>query len=279
MMNNSEEIKRVVQDKYAAIAERGTMPDGSSPSAILCCGEGDCSFAEDYTQVGGYQSEADLGLGCGLPTEHAHIKAGNTVVDLGAGAGNDCFVARSLVGDVGRVIGVDMTPAMIDKARQNAKKLGYDNVEFRYGEIEDLPIKDNTADVVVSNCVLNLVPDKAKAFQETYRILKPGGHFSISDVVLRGDLPHALRASAELYAGCVAGALPQTAYLEEVTQAGFQNVQIQKEHRIDLSDELLREHLSEAEMSGFKEGGQGIFSITVYAEKPNDSCEPESGCC
>ena len=276
-MKNPEELKQAVQEKYAAIAERGTQPDGSSPSAILCCGEGDSSFAEDYTQVAGYQSEADLGLGCGLPTEHAHMKEGDTVVDLGSGAGNDCFVARSVVGESGQVIGVDMTPAMIDKARQNTKKLSFDNVTFHYGEIEDLPLEENVADVVVSNCVLNLVPDKTQAFRETYRILKPGGHFSISDVVLRGNLPEGLRESAELYAGCVAGALPQEEYLKEIEQAGFQRIQIQKEHRITLSDELLREHLSEEELGRYKENESGIFSITVYAEKPKDCCGPE--CC
>lgn len=275
-MKNSEEIKQVVQDKYAAIAQQGALPDGSTPSVILCCGEGNGSFAEDYSQVAGYQSEADLGLGCGLPTEHAHIQAGDTVVDLGSGAGNDCFVARSLAGESGQVIGVDMTPAMIDKARQNARKLGFGNVTFRYGEIEDLPLEDNLADVVVSNCVLNLVPDKAKAFQETYRILKPGGHFSISDVVVRGNLPEGLRESAELYAGCVAGALPQKEYLQAIGQAGFDRIQVQKEHRITLSDELLREHLSEEEISNFKASSSGIFSITVYAEKPKDHREPES---
>ena len=271
-MKNPEEIKQLVQNKYAAIAERGTLPDGSSPSAILCCGEGNGSFAEDYSKVSGYKSEADLGLGCGLPTEHAHIKAGDTVVDLGSGAGNDCFVARSLVGETGQVIGVDMTPAMIDKARQNARKLGFGNVTFRYGEIEDLPLEDNLADVVVSNCVLNLVPDKARAFAETYRILKPGGHFSISDVVVRGNLPEGLRASAELYAGCVAGALPQEDYLQTIEDAGFERVQIQKEHQINLSDELLREHLSEEEIASFKTGDTGIFSITVYAEKTEGRC-------
>ncbi len=271
-MKDPKEIKQVVQDKYAAIAQRGTLPDGSSPSAILCCGEGDGSFAEDYSQVSGYESEADLGLGCGLPTEHAHLKAGDTVVDLGSGAGNDCFVARSLVGESGQVIGVDMTPAMIDKARQNARKLGFGNVTFRYGEIEDLPLEDNLADVVVSNCVLNLVPNKARAFAETYRILKPGGHFSISDVVVRGDLPDALRASAELYAGCVSGALHQQEYLHIIQQSGFQNVRIQKEHAITLSDELLREHLSEEEITLFKTSDLGIFSITVYAEKTKGCC-------
>ncbi len=181
-------------------------------------------------------------------------------------------MARSVVGDTGQVIGVDMTPAMIDKARQNARKLGFGNVTFRYGEIEDLPLEDCLADVVVSNCVLNLVPDKARAFAETYRILKPGGHFSISDVVVRGNLPDALRASAELYAGCVSGAFPQQEYLQTIQQAGFQNVRIQKEHTITLSDELLREHLSEEEVALFKTSDLGIFSITVYAEKTKGCC-------
>ena len=276
-MKNPEEIKQLVQDKYGSIAEQGTLPDGTRPSNILCCGEGDSSFAENYAQVAGYQSDADLGLGCGLPTEHAHINEGATVVDLGSGAGNDCFVARSLVGESGQVIGVDMTPKMIDKARQNAKKLGYDNVTFHYGEIEDLPLKSDIADVVVSNCVLNLVPNKTQAFRETFRILKPGGHFSISDVVIRGELPEGLRESAELYAGCVAGALPQEEYLQEVTQAGFQNIQIQKERRITLSDELLSEYLPAEEIDRFKESNVGIFSVTVYAEKPKGERGP--GCC
>lgn len=267
-MKDSSALKQIVQEKYAAIAQQDENTPGNC-SDDTCCGTEYSSFSEDYTALSGYQSDADLGLGCGLPTEYAHIQEGNTVVDLGSGAGNDCFVARSLVGERGRVIGVDMTPAMIDKARQNARKLGYSNVTFRYGEIEQLPLEENVADVVVSNCVLNLVPDKAQAFQETFRILKPGGHFSISDVVLRGELPEGLRESAELYAGCVSGALLQEDYLQEITQAGFRNVQIQKERRITLSDELLSEYLSADEIDRFKERDTGIFSITVYAEKPN----------
>ena len=276
-MKNSEELKQIVQDKYATIAQQSGATSEESCCDNTCCGAEYSTFNEDYTELAGYQSDADLGLGCGLPTEYAHIKEGDTVVDLGSGAGNDCFVARSLVGETGQVIGVDMTTAMIDKARQNARKLGYHNVTFRYGEIEELPLEENTADVVVSNCVLNLVPDKARAFQETLRILKPGGHFSISDVVVRGELPAGLRESAELYAGCVSGALLQEDYLQKVAQAGFQNIQVQKERRITLSDELLSEYLPAEELSRFKESKVGIFSITVYAEKAKDG--GESDCC
>ena len=267
-MKNPKELKQIVQDKYAAVAQQNSPSDESCCADSACCSADESFIGEDYTTLDGYQPNADLGLGCGLPTEHAHIKEGDTVVDLGSGAGNDCFVARSLVGDSGQVIGVDMTSAMIDKARQNAQKLGYDNVTFRYGEIEQLPLEDDVADVVVSNCVLNLVPDKARAFQETFRILKPGGHFSISDVVLRGELPEGLRESAELYAGCVSGALPQGEYLQEIEKAGFRSIQLQKERRITLSDKLLGEHLTAEEISHFKESDMGIFSITVYAEKP-----------
>ena len=266
-MKNAEEIKQVVRDKYASLAQPTIATGGTSCCGVANCGEEVSNFAEDYHALNGYQPEADLGLGCGLPTEYAHLNEGDTVVDLGSGAGNDCFVARSVVGDSGQVIGVDMTPAMVDKARQNAQKLGYTNVTFQLGEIEQLPLNDNLADVVVSNCVLNLVPNKARAFQETFRILKPGGHFSISDVVLRGSLPEGLQESAELYAGCVTGALPQNEYLQQVEVAGFQNIKVQKERRITLSDELLGAYLPVEELSRFRESEVGIFSVTVYAEK------------
>ena len=269
-MRNPEELKQVIRAKYAALAQPTAIPDNTSCCGVECCGEEVSNFAEDYTSLAGYQPDADLGLGCGLPTEYAQLKEGDTVVDLGSGAGNDCFVARSVVGESGQVIGVDMTPMMVDKARQNTRKLGYDNVTFRYGEIENLPLEDNTVDVVVSNCVLNLVPDKARAFQETFRIIKPGGHFSISDVVLRGELPEGLRESAELYAGCVAGALPQDEYLQAVEKAGFERIEVQKERRITLSDELLSEHLSAEDIERFKQSDVGVFSITLYAEKPKD---------
>jgi arsenite methyltransferase len=228
-MKNSEEIKQVVREKYSEIAQQSKTQNASS-----CCGVGGCNtvdytiFSDDYSQLAGYHEGADLGLGCGLPTEFAQIKTNDTVVDLGSGAGNDCFVARSLTGPAGTVIGIDMTQAMIVKARENASKLGFDNVQFRLGDIEDLPLQNNIADVVVSNCVMNLVPDKSKAFAETYRILKPGGHFSISDVVLEGALPLGLQQAAEMYAGCVSGALQKTNYLDIIQQAGFTNISIQK---------------------------------------------------
>jgi ubiquinone/menaquinone biosynthesis C-methylase UbiE len=234
-------------------------------------------MADDYTKLEGYVADADLGLGCGLPTEHALIKPGDTVVDLGSGAGNDCFVARSLNGEKGRVIGVDFTERMIEKAKANATKLGYSNVEFRQGDIENLPLAGGIADVVVSNCVLNLVPNKAQAFAETFRILKVKGHFSVSDIVLSGNLPEGLQKSAEMYAGCVSGAIHKEEYLSIIKEAGFKNIIIQKEKRINLPDEILKEYLSAAEMEEFKTGKTGIFSITVFAEKPEACCAP--GCC
>jgi len=235
-------------------------------------------MADDYTKLQGYIADADLGLGCGLPTEHALIRPGDTVVDLGSGAGNDCFVARSLAGETGRVIGIDFTERMIEKAKENAMKLGFDNVEFRQGDIENLPLAGGIADVVVSNCVLNLVPNKAQAFAETFRILKPKGHFSVSDIVLSGDLPQGLQQSAEMYAGCVSGAIQKEEYLSIIQKAGFKNIIVQKEKRISLPDEILQQYLGIAEMEEFKTGKAGIFSITVFAEKPEGAC-CAPGCC
>jgi ubiquinone/menaquinone biosynthesis C-methylase UbiE len=234
-------------------------------------------MADDYSNLKGYAADADLGLGCGLPTEFALIKEGDTVVDLGSGAGNDCFVARSIAGEKGKIIGIDFTVKMIEKAHLNADKLGYKNVEFRQGDIENMPIAGGVADVVVSNCVLNLVPDKKQAFAETFRILKKGGHFSVSDIVLVGELPEGLRKSAEMYVGCVAGAIQKEEYIGIIKEAGFKEIKIQKEKRIELPDEILKDYLSEAEIKEFKEGKSGIFSVTVYAEKPINCCAP--GCC
>ena len=276
---SGDQLKELVKAKYGQIAEQSKQENESS-----CCGAtGGCStvdytvMADDYSKIDGYVASADLGLGCGLPTEFALIKEGNTVVDLGSGAGNDCFVARSLTGEMGRVIGVDFTEKMIEKARTNAEKLNFRNVEFRQGDIENLPLAGNVADVVVSNCVLNLVPNKAQAFAETFRVLKKGGHFSMSDVVLVGDLPNGLARSAEMYAGCVAGAIQKDEYLSIIRNAGFENISIQKEKRINLPDEILKEYLSGEEMKHFKNGQTGIFSITVYAEKGEKCCGP--GCC
>lgn len=276
---NNENLKTIVRDKYSEIANQSREQNQSS-----CCGAGGCStvdytiFSDDYSALKGYNADADLGLGCGLPTEFALIKEGDTVVDLGSGAGNDAFVAREIAGPTGKVLGLDMTPAMIDKARENAEKLGFNNVEFRLGDIEDMPIGGNRADVVVSNCVLNLVPDKQKAFSEIYRILKPGGHFSISDVVIQGTLPEGLRNDAEMYAGCVAGAILKDDYLDLIRQTGFKGIQVQKERAIQIPDDILSNYLSPHEIQEVKEGQVGIFSINVYGEKPSEAC-CEPGCC
>lgn len=272
MLKTPDQIKESVKKKYAEISEQSRTENASS-----CCGAGGCCgtvdtveysvFADDYSGMEGYKAEADLGLGCGLPTEFAKIEPGNTVVDLGSGAGNDCFVARQSAGETGRVIGIDMTEAMIKKARSNASKLDFSNVEFILGDIETIPLENKIADVVVSNCVLNLVPDKVKAFNEIYRILKKGGHFSISDVVISGDLPTEIKQDAEMYAGCVAGAIDREEYLKIVEQTGFRNITVQKQKEINLPDEILTKYLSEDGIKKFRNSETGIFSITVYAEK------------
>jgi len=268
-MIHTQEIKSHVKAKYNQLAREKQS----------CCGTEDCSFVgENYEDLGGYVQDADLGLGCGLPTQFAGIKPGNTVVDLGSGAGNDAFIALRETGESGRVIGIDMAEDMIRRAQENLTKLGYKNVEFRLGDIEDIPLANDIADVVVSNCVMNLVPDKARAYAETYRILKPGGHFSISDIVILGDLPQALREAAELYVGCVSGAISKEEYLGIIQHAGFTQVSIQKERKIDLSDELLDEYLDATQKALFHSAGIGIYSITVSAKKPVESC-CGSSCC
>jgi arsenite methyltransferase len=284
-METAEQLKEVVREKYGAIASQTKTQNASSCcGATVCCGGDDYSImAEAYSHLAGYNPEADLGLGCGLPTEYAKMKEGDTVVDLGSGAGNDAFIARKVVGETGKVIGIDFTHEMIQKARANAEKLGFNNIEFRQGDIEDMPLTSNKADVVVSNCVLNLVPNKHKVFSEIYRVLKPGGHFSISDIVLEGFLPEKWKQVAELYAGCVSGAIQRQEYLGIINEAGFSNVVLQKEKDIILPDDVLANYLSEEEIADYKKGNSRIKSITVYAEKTakdeRNCCEPGSGCC
>jgi len=265
-MNKNEELKRIVREKYSQIAMAPKQVSG-------CCGTSapavDYSvFGEDYRQTKGYMKEADLGLGCGLPVGFAGIKPGDTVVDLGSGAGNDCFVALAETGENGRVIGLDFSEEMIGKARLNAEKMNYENVEFVFGDIEEIPLTDNIADAVVSNCVLNLVPDKKKALSEIYRIMQPGGHFSISDLVIIGKLPEDAQRAAELYAGCVTGAIDKNEYLTKVLSAGFSNVEIQKERQVEIPDEVLKNYLDETTYSEFRPKVSGIFSINIYGEKP-----------
>lgn len=295
-MSNEEKLKQIVREKYSEIA----LQD-KDLNAASCCGAGGFSnevyniMTDDYTDLKGYQADADLGLGCGLPTQFALIQEGDTVIDLGSGAGNDAFIARHETGEKGKVIGIDFTEAMINKARINADKLGYNNVEFRFGDIENMPVADNTADVIVSNCVLNLVPNKKAVIADIFRTLKPGGHFSISDIVLVGNLPDALRHDAEMYAGCVSGAIQKDEYLDFIEKQGFKNITIQKEKPIVIPNDILSKYLSESEIKEFNSGATGIFSITVYAAKPGakqkinlsqlsasqtaQNCAPGSGCC
>ena len=274
-MINEEQIKEIVRQKYSEIA----LQDKET-NACSCCGSGGCSdevytiMSEDYSQLDGYNPDADLGLGCGLPTQFAKIKKGDVVIDLGSGAGNDCFVARAETGETGKVIGIDFTLSMIEKARANAEKRGYNNVEFRQGDIENMPVSDNIADVVVSNCVLNLVPNKKAVFKEIHRVLKTGGHFSISDIVLTGALPEEIQSAAEMYAGCIAGASSKKDYLHYIEQAGFKNITLQKENPVTLPDDILQDFLTAEQIKTYNEKPI-VWSITVYAEKQDCGCNSD----
>lgn len=267
-MSNENELKQIVKDKYGKIAIKG---DENCCGPTSCCGTEDISdfsvFNDDYTKLNGYVPDADLSLGCGIPTEFAEIKVGNTVLDLGSGAGNDVFVARQLVGTSGKVIGIDFTDEMLVKANTNNEKLGYKNVEFRRGDIENMPIENTSVDVVISNCVLNLVPNKQKAFSEIYRVLKRGSHFCVSDIVIKGNMSEQLRKSAELYAGCVSGAVSEQEYLELIMNEGFINVEIKKRKKIEIPNNILQQFLTNEDLVLYKNNIQGIFSITVTGMK------------
>lgn len=289
--NNPQAIKDMVREKYATIAKGDKAVIQAS-----CCGATESSqevynIMSDEYEMNGYKEEANLGLGCGLPTQFAMIKEGDTVVDLGSGAGNDCFVARHEAGASGKVIGIDFTPEMINLARKNAVISNYNNVEFRQGDIENMPVIDASVDVVVSNCVLNLLPEKNQIFNEIHRVLKPGGHFSISDIVLKGDLPEELTDAAEMYAGCVSGAIQKEEYMSLIEKAGFENIKIQKEKSIVIPDDILQNYLDSEGLEKFKSGSTGIFSVTVFGKKAGvamkelevfaqgEVCTPGGGCC
>ena len=269
MKTRKKDIKEIVRSKYDQIAQQNNEHNQSSCcGGTDCCGDMDYSvFSDDYSGVQGYNKEADLGLGCGIPSDYANLQKGDIVLDLGSGAGNDCFVARSFVGEEGFVYGIDFSDEMLQKARQNAEKLGYQNVEFNKGDIENMPYSDNKMDKVLSNCVLNLLPDKKMAFKEIFRILKPNGSFCISDVVVVGKLPDSIIKDAQMYAGCVAGAIQKESYIETINKAGFANIQIHKEKEIILPDDILSNYLNEAEIKSFRHSGTGIYSITVSAQK------------
>jgi ubiquinone/menaquinone biosynthesis C-methylase UbiE len=268
MKDTNDALRENVRQKYAAIARTGGD----------CCGPSRCStgqraesgfsmISDAYDGVSGYMAEADLGLGCGLPVEHAGLAPGQTVLDLGAGAGLDAFVARREVGAEGHVIGVDMTPEMVSMARDNAAKAGYENVDFRLGEIEHLPVRSDSVDVVISNCVLNLVPDKPRAFAEIHRVLKPGGHFCISDIVSSNLLPDWVQGIADAYAGCVSGAVPREDYMRIISEAGFDQVVIRTQRRIDVPAELIAGALSAQQREMVESMDLHVMSITVTARK------------
>lgn len=275
-MNTAEELKEIIRQKYDKVALQGKAKDievGCGFGSANCNGltKNNTSYTilmnNKYESLNGYVAGADLGLGCGLPTQFAKIKQGDTVVDLGSGSGNDCFIARAETGELGRVIGLDITQSMIDRSRKTAQDLSYLNVEFVCGDIEDIPMPNDLANVVISNCTMNLVPNKEKAFAETFRILKSGGHFCISDVMLVGELPNGLQRDAELYAGCVSGVIQEEAYLAMVAKVGFVNIQVQKKGKISLPTGILLNYLTADELAIYRQSARGIYSITLFAQK------------
>ncbi|HUR12185.1 MAG TPA: arsenite methyltransferase [Flavitalea sp.] len=274
-MTSRKELKELIKSRYSEIAMQ------PAESATGCCTAGCCGddktaskMADSYEFLEGYEPSADLGLGCGLPTTFAQIKKGDVVIDLGSGAGNDAFIAQHETGETGKVIGIDFSEAMIERAQSNARARNVSNVEFMLGDIENLPLADNIADVVVSNCVLNLAPDKNAVFAEIYRVLKPGGHFSISDIVLEEELPQSLSEATEMHVGCIAGAVRRDTYLELIRNNKFAKVTIQKEKTISIPGNEWMKDLSKEDIDSFQ---NKITSITVYAEKPEGCCSP--GCC
>lgn len=255
-MNKNKTIKEHVKEGYAKIAQKG----GSCCPTSSCCGSKDISKAVGYAEeeVTTVPEGANLGLGCGNPVAIAALKEGETVLDLGAGAGFDAFLAAAKVGKSGKVIGVDMTPEMLRKARANAKKGNYANVEFRLGEIEKLPVEDNSVDVIISNCVINLSPEKQRVFKEAYRVLKPGGRLMVSDLVITKDLPDRLKNSVEAYVGCLAGAIKKDEYLGFIKNAGFQDVKMVS--KSNYPADPVFEDLKGAE--------DAVSSIKISAKKP-----------
>jgi arsenite methyltransferase len=273
-----EKVKKVVREGYAKIAKQDSSCCAPSKS---CCGSG--NLAEDISKSIGYTEEelrgvpegANLGLGCGNPVALASLKEGEVVLDLGSGAGFDCFLAATRVGDEGRVIGVDMTPEMLEKARENARKVNSKNVEFRLGEIENLPVADSSVDVVISNCVINLSPEKRRVFNEAYRALKPGGRLMVSDIVLLKELPDVLKNPIEAYVGCLSGALLKDEYIKTIKAAGFKDVRTIDEASFPMefiaNDPTAKEVIKNSKISPEKvrEVASSIMSIKVYGIKPN----------
>lgn len=272
------EVKRIVRERYANTAKASGGCCGSSAST--CCSGS--NLAEEVSKKIGYTDEdlksvpegANLGLGCGNPVALASLKLGETVIDLGSGPGFDCFLAANKVGPTGKVIGVDMTPEMLDKARQNTSKGNYSNVEFRLGEIENLPVADNTADAIISNCVINLSPQKDRVFKEAFRVLKPGGRLMVSDMVLLKELPAAIKESVAAYSHCIAGASQKADYLNYISNAGFQDIKIIGEITIPedfgLEDPVIQDLIDKAQVkkAEFDQVKKTVVSVKVHAAKP-----------
>ncbi|MFX0018538.1 MAG: arsenite methyltransferase [Promethearchaeota archaeon] len=290
---DDEKIRKIVRESYGKIADRNKgysccSPSSSSTqtSSSSCCG--DVSLTQNYSSRIGYSEEelrsvpegANLGLGCGNPTALASIKEGEVVVDLGSGAGFDCFLAANKVGKSGKVIGIDMTAQMIDSARENAKKGDYENIEFRLGEIENLPVADNTADLIISNCVINLSPDKERVFHEAFRVLKSGGRMMISDIVLTEELPYLLKQNLEAYVSCVSGALLKEKYISIIQDVGFQNIEIVGESYFPIqymiTDHNVNEfkdkfNLTPEQVEEIRNFNGAVISLKVKAFKPNNN--------
>jgi len=273
-----EAVKKVVRDAYAKVAKR----EISIPLNPIKCGCCSSDLTHDISRAIGYDEEeltsvpegANLGLGCGNPTAMASLKEGETVLDLGSGAGFDCFLAANIVGAHGSVIGVDMTPEMVEKARHNARKGGYDNVEFRLGELEHLPVADSSVNVILSNCVINLVPDKAAVFREAFRVLRSGGRLSVSDMVLLKGLPDVIKQSAAAYVGCLSGAIMKDAYLAAIHAAGFEDVRVIEENSFpidcmanDPSAQAIRESIN-LTADELRDLADSVVSIKVAGTKP-----------
>jgi arsenite methyltransferase len=276
---DEKNIKEIVKEGYGKIAKQGSS---CCVPANSCCGTTDRT--QDISKKIGYSEEelktvpegANLGLGCGNPVALASLREGETVLDLGSGAGFDCFLAANIVGKNGKVIGVDMTPEMIEKAKENAKKGKYENVEFRLGEIEKLPVADNSADVIMSNCVINLSPDKAKVFKEAFRVLKPGGRLMISDIVLLRELPKVVKESIEAYIGCLSGAIRKEEYLRNIEAANFQDIKVVDETHFPVefmsNDPTAKAIIDTLNLPSekVKEIANSVASVKVYAIKPSD---------
>jgi arsenite methyltransferase len=268
MNPTADDLKKNVSEFYGSLA-RETDASGCGCGPTACCGvsPGE-SMSESYAGKEGYVAEADLGLGCGIPDEFADLQPGQTVLDLGSGAGNDAFVARSAVGETGRVIGVDMTSDMLARARANAAARGFNNVEFRLGEIEHLPVDSNTVDRILSNCVLNLVPDKDAAHREMFRVLKAGGRFSVSDIAMEGDVSPEIRQAASLYVGCISGAVSREAMTTSLQAAGFADVAMPKVVVYPLDRQMIKDFLPAGADADKLLAGVQVYKVTVTGVKP-----------